>query len=95
MLRSKSTESCKPSSMPNSLVLPSSTEAIMTWIMTIGGRASSCSMIPRTSSKNLRRGAQDQAVGDRLGDDHHFAFDLLEGAGQPRPGLLQQLSAPW
>ena len=53
MLRSKSTESCKPSSMPNSLVLPKSIDAIITWIMTMGGRASSCSMIPRTSSKNL------------------------------------------
>ena len=95
MLRSKSTESCKPSSMPNSLVLPNSTDAIITWIMTMGGRASSCSMIPRTSSKYLRRGAQHQAVGDRFRDDDHFALDLLEGAGQPRPGLLQDLSAPW
>ena len=52
MLRSNRTESCRPTSMPNSLVSPSSIEAISTWIVTIGGRASSCSMMPRTSSKN-------------------------------------------
>ena len=51
-LRSNNTESCKPSSMPNSFVSPRSIWATSTWIITIGGRASSWSMIPFTSSKN-------------------------------------------
>ncbi len=40
-LRSNSTESCRPSSTPNSSVLLRVTSAMSTWMITIGGRWSS------------------------------------------------------
>ena len=51
-LRSNSTESCRPSSMPNSSSLSSSIWAINTWIITCGGWASSFCTRALTSSKN-------------------------------------------
>ena len=90
MLRSNSTESCNPSSMPNSFVLPKSISAISTWIITIGGRASSCSMIPLTSSKNRGVALRIRLLLTDFRHHDHFALDLLEGAGHAgnsaRPG---------
>ncbi len=51
-LRSNSSESCRPSSTPNSSVLLSATSAISTWIITCGGCASSFSTSSLISSKN-------------------------------------------
>ena len=49
-LRSNNTESCKPSSMPNSSTLLSATSAINTWIITCGG----CESIRRPSATSSR-----------------------------------------
>ena len=50
-LRSKRSESWRPSSTPNSSVSFKATSAISTWIITMGGRSSSCSTRSAISSK--------------------------------------------
>ena len=94
MLRSKSTESCRPSSMPNSLVLPKSIDAIITWIMTMGGRASSCSMIPRTSSKYLGVALRTRLLvtgSATTTTSRSICSNALVSPARPVEGL----SAPW
>ena len=89
MPRSNSSESCRPHSTPNWSLSVSVTSAMQHLDHDHRRTAVELGHDPLDLLEVPRRGADDQAVGDRFRLDQHFPLDLLIGGDQLRCGLVQ------